>query len=112
MVISSRTTRHPGAAGMEPAVNFADVDRTDPLTDLSDDDGCPAQVEGAHCDCWYDGAPCCACKAPAQDCALRNDEPLTDEQARRETCDCDGCLFGGPCALALATTHSNQRRVA
>ena len=27
---------------------------------------CPKREDGQHCDCWYDGAACCACGAPAE----------------------------------------------
>lgn len=22
---------------------------------------CPAREDGTHCNCWWDGEPCCAC---------------------------------------------------
>lgn len=28
---------------------------------------CPRRSDGVHCDCWYDGEPCCSCGAPADD---------------------------------------------
>lgn len=24
---------------------------------------CPKREDGQHCNCWYDGSPCCACGA-------------------------------------------------
>lgn len=30
---------------------------------MSHDEHCG--VKGQHCDCWYDGKPCCRCNAPA-----------------------------------------------
>lgn len=31
------------------------------------------------------------------------DDELTEEQAYREQCGCDQCLFGGPCAARVAS---------
>jgi len=30
----------------------------------SDDESCQVRSDGLHCNCWYDGKACCACKSP------------------------------------------------
>lgn len=32
---------------------------------LEEDEFCLGDSRGIHCECWWDGGPCCDCDAPA-----------------------------------------------